>query len=109
MGTLLEVRCGDCGAVSEQVDGMVMSGYLPRCADCGQTRLVSPSDVHRAESATDTAKRPSTDDAWEREDRIVCEVAGTCACGGQFAPDAPIRCSACRSRSVTTAMIGLAD
>lgn len=108
MGTMVEVRCTKCGHGDTQVEGPVMSGYLPRCADCGQTKLVFPSALQAAEMAALDEPDASFSDL-QRSERLICEVAGECECGGRFSPDAPVRCSACRSTSVTTALVGLVD
>lgn len=90
MGTLLNVTCTECGTVGEQVDGAVMRGPLVRCSKCGKTRVEPIEAVGDAE--------------------LVFEASDTsCDCGGRFSDDAPIRCRACRSTSVTVEAIGIAD
>jgi len=96
MGLLVQTTCRLCSTVAQQIDGPLMSGYRPRCVDCGEARLVTPDRL--GEDA-----EPS---AWERQ---VTVLAGTCSCGGWFTVDAPLRCPHCRSSEVEVEVEGTAD
>jgi len=89
MGTMLEVRCHDCGGLSDQIDGAIFAGYRPRCDRCGVAGLVSPGDAPPEGAASSS---------W-----------GTCSCGGTLSPNAPVRCPHCRSEDVTVTTTGWAD
>jgi hypothetical protein len=106
MGKMLDVSCKHCGTVTEQIDGALMSGFNPRCVECGATRFVSLADI----CATDPPSlEPSSNEAWQlRYDRIP-DLAGMCDCGGRFAEDAPIRCLQCRSQDVETMVTAMVD
>jgi len=101
--------------VAHQLDGALMAGYRPRCADCGQARLVSIEDVFGAEpEAPDASVDPAAYEEydgqrWSRREQLVLELAGTCDCGGRFASDAPLRCPKCRSTELDVEHEGSAD
>ena len=101
MGTLLHVRCSDCGADGEQVAGIVMRGQVVRCDTCGDTTAVPVANRRRAD------RGPQTESGTT--DHGADEIAETCECGGSFRPDAPVRCRTCHSRRVSTLPVGRAD
>ena len=98
MAQMLEVSCGACGAEEVQLDGPVFTGYLPRCEQCGETRVVPPNGRPGSAGLGDEALA-----AW------IAQEAETCSCGGRFSVDAPLRCGVCRSTDVTTTFVGVAD
>ena len=87
MALMLKTTCRRCGESGYQMDGPLMSGYQPRCEECGQTRLVP----------------------WQTDRQSVTEAAGTCDCGGRFTTDAPLRCPSCRSTELDVEHEGIAD
>ena len=101
MGTLLHVRCSDCGANGEQVAGIVMRGQVVRCDTCGNTTVVPVANLRLAD------RRPPTESG--ATDHGADEIAETCECGGRFRHDAPIRCRTCHSHHVSTLPVGSAD
>lgn len=106
MGTILRVICRDCGHQDEQVDGPIMSGFLPRCDRCGTSRFVSISEL---EESDPPGIEPASPEVWELRMRRMPILAGPCQCGGHFSETAPIRCLACHSRSVSKTVSGMAD
>ena len=101
MAKMLEVSCGRCGAEGIQLNGPTLSGYQPRCEQCGEARLVPPfGQPGRADLSGLSGEALAA--------RIANE-AGTCSCGGHFSVDAPLRCSVCRSTDVSTTFAGVAD
>ena len=115
MGQMIRSTCAACGKVAHQIDGAMMAGYRPRCADCGRAGLVSIEDVVEDETAqTDAPADPGESEAgdesaWSRRQRRVLELAGTCKCGGRFTADAPLRCPSCRSTDLDVEHEGSAD
>jgi hypothetical protein len=101
MAQILEVTCRACGEEETQLDGPVLAGYRPRCAQCGDSRLV-PWD--RTAGGLDEPHLRG-----EALDEVIDAKAGTCSCGGRFSLDAPLRCSVCRSVDVSTTFYGIAD
>jgi len=106
MGDLLHVQCRQCGTEGSEVDGPVMSGYLPRCVRCGESRLVAIWDLYASDPPGIDPKSPEASDL---RDARIDELAGECECGGTFAQSAPIRCSKCRSTDVEITDVGFAD
>lgn len=106
MGNLLQVRCRQCGTEGDEVEGTVMSGYLPRCVQCGKSRLVAIWDLYASDPP---GFDPSGPDASELREARIGDLAGRCRCGGHFTLTAPIRCSRCRSADVEIASLGSAD
>lgn len=115
MGQMIRSTCADCGKVAHQIDGAMMAGYRPRCADCGRAQLVPVEDVVEDEAEqTDASAGPGGheadgESAWSRRQRRVLELAGTCTCGGRFTADAPLRCPSCRSTDLDIEHEGSAD
>jgi hypothetical protein len=95
MGQQLDVTCRSCAHRSTQIDGAVMPGFNPRCADCGATRFVSIAEL----LDTDPPRLElATEEAWRLRYERLPGLAGQCDCGGRFAEDAPIRCRRCAPR-----------
>jgi predicted nucleic acid-binding Zn-ribbon protein len=60
VGLMIRSTCAACGTVAHQIDGAMMAGYRPRCADCGRARLVSIEDIVEDETApTDALADPA--------------------------------------------------
>jgi Zn finger protein HypA/HybF involved in hydrogenase expression len=102
MGTMLEVRCNDCGGLSHQIDGATFAGYRPRCDRCGVASLVPPGDAPPTVRAITDGSALVTTGAASRS-------WGTCPCGGTLSPNAPVRCPHCRSEDVAVTTTGYAD
>ena len=115
VGQMIRSTCASCGKVAHQIDGAMMAGYRPRCADCGRARLIPVEDVVEDETVqTDSLVNPREHEAdhepaWSRRERRVLELAGTCRCGGRFTADAPLRCPRCRSTNLDVEHEGSAD
>ena len=106
MGQMVDVRCRECGVTSEQIDGPLMMGFLPRCVQCGQSRAVSITDLVDSDPP---GLQPAGREAWDLRYARMTQLAGPCACGGHFTLDAPIRCPGCRSLDIETTVVGTAD
>ena len=81
MGQILEVTCADCGETEYQGDGPLMTGFQPRCEQCGTLSFVSISNLVETDPP---GIDPGGREAWRLRYERVDKLAGTCDCGGKF-------------------------
>ena len=123
------LRCGDCGETTDLENDKLFPCYrvFKGCEDLGRDveRIETPSGSELPEAIEAIPDRPQTEPSRleehysDKPDELKADyqtflqsiehLAGRCACGGRFDPNAPMRCPQCRSSTVEKSLLGHAD
>ncbi len=95
MGETIRARCGDCGQELELSTGIGFASAVLRCDRCGREKWV---DHLQAREWADA--HPGGGDYFSDMDRYLDMHAPRCRCGGRYHPNAPLRCTKCRSTNL---------